>query len=29
MRIGNEFTWTTPPEAVKLYQDLSHKLAHR
>ncbi len=29
MRIGNEFTWTTPPEAVKLYLDLSHELAHR
>jgi uroporphyrinogen-III decarboxylase len=29
MRIGNEFTWTTPPEAVKLYLDLSRELAHR
>ena len=29
MRIGNEFTWTTPVEAVKLYLDLSHELAHR
>jgi hypothetical protein len=29
MRIGNEITWTTPPEAVKLYLDLSHELAHR
>jgi hypothetical protein len=29
MRIGNEFTWNTPPEAIKLYLDLSHELAHR
>jgi hypothetical protein len=29
MRIGNEITWATPPEAVKLYLDLSHELAHR
>jgi len=29
MRIGNEFTWSTPPEAVKLYLDLSHELANR
>jgi len=29
MRIGNEFTWTTPPEAVKLYLDLCKEHAHR
>lgn len=29
MRIGNEITWTTPPEAVKLYLDLCRELAHR
>ncbi len=29
MRIGNEFTWNTPPAAIKLYLDLSHELAHR
>ena len=29
MRIGNEFTWSTPPSAVKLYLDLSRELAHR
>jgi hypothetical protein len=29
MRIGNEFTWNTPVEAVKLYLDLSKELAHR
>lgn len=29
MRIGNEFTWNTPPEAVKLYMDLCNDLAHR
>jgi hypothetical protein len=29
MRIGNEFTWNTPPEAIKLYLDLSNELAHR
>jgi hypothetical protein len=29
MRIGNEFTWSTPPEAVKLYLDLCNELAHR
>jgi len=29
MRIGNEFTWNTPPEAVKLYLDLCNELAHR
>lgn len=29
MRIGNEFTWTTPPTAIKLYLDLCHELAHR
>lgn len=29
MRIGNEFTWNTPPEAVKLYLDLCNDLAHR
>jgi hypothetical protein len=29
MRIGNELTWATPPEAVKLYLDLSHELGHR
>jgi hypothetical protein len=29
MRVGNEFTWTTPPAAVKRYLDLCHRLAHR
>lgn len=29
MRVGNEFTWRTPPEAIKLYLDLSNELAHR
>jgi uroporphyrinogen-III decarboxylase len=29
MRIGNEFTWTTPPAAIKLYLDLCKDLAHR
>jgi uroporphyrinogen-III decarboxylase len=29
MRIGNEFTWNTPPEAVKLYLDLCNDQAHR
>ena len=29
MRVGNEFTWRTPPEAIKLYLDLCNKLAHR
>ena len=29
MRVGNEFTWSTPPEAVKCYLDLSRDLARR
>ena len=29
MRIGNEFTWNTPPSAIKLYLDLCDDLAHR
>jgi uroporphyrinogen-III decarboxylase len=29
MRIGNEFTWNTPVEAVKLYLDLCREKAHR
>jgi len=29
MRVGNEFTWNTPPEAVKLYLDLCRERAHR
>jgi len=29
MRIGNEFTWNTPPAAVKLYLDLCNEQAHR
>jgi len=29
MRIGNEFTWNTPPEAVKLYLDTCRDLARR
>ncbi len=29
MRIGNEFTWNTPVEAVKLYLDLCNDLGHR
>jgi hypothetical protein len=29
MRIGNEFTWNTPVEAVKLYLDLCRETAHR
>ena len=29
MRIGNEFTWNTPPEAVKLYLDLCKEHGHR
>ncbi len=29
MRIGNEFTWNTPPAAIKLYLDLCRDLAHR
>ena len=28
-RIGNEITWTTPPEAVKLYLDLCREWGHR
>jgi uroporphyrinogen-III decarboxylase len=29
MRIGNEFTWNTPPAAIKRYLDLCHDLGHR
>lgn len=29
MCIGNQIPWNTPPEAIKLYLDLSAELAHR